>query len=129
MTAAPGQVWPQPQRSPHWAGQRTGHCWGLGPPPGRACRAPRPDSGSPRLHSPQPPPWHARPARPENNTARSVFLAFKPLVGKSVYSSVAAVEFLVDKQLALGHLVPFTSPRNGTPLDLSFQKCLVNGDY
>ena len=44
--------------------------------------------------------------------ARTIFLTSKPLVGKSVYNSTTAVELLVDKQLALGHLVPSTSPRN-----------------
>ena len=29
-----------------------------------------------------------------------------------MYSIVAAAEFLVDKELALGHLVPSTGPRN-----------------
>jgi len=29
-----------------------------------------------------------------------------------MYNSITAAEFLVDKQLALGHLVPSTSPQN-----------------
>jgi len=38
-------------------------------------------------------------ARPRSGAARTIFLIFKALVGKSVYNSITAVELLVDKQL------------------------------
>ena len=84
-------------------------CWGTRPP---ACHAFLPSQWAPldRQSAAQPGPPSLPLTRPGNGAARTVFLMFKPLVGKSVYNSLTAVEFLVDKQLALGHLVPSTSP-------------------
>ena len=78
-----------------------------------AARRPFPLTGSPRSVTSSPArPRHACPARHRSGATIIIFLTFKPLVGKSLYSSVTAVELLRDKQLALGHLVPSAGPRN-----------------
>jgi len=69
--------------------------------PGEAHDPPRATGGSARPGSPPPPPPSALalPGQPRSSAARTIFLTFKDLVGKSVYNSITAVEFLVSLSL------------------------------
>jgi len=70
--------------------------WGTWPPMGNWRRSAARTPPAPPPPNPSAP---ARPGQPRSGAARTIFLTFKDLVGKSVYNSITAVEFLVSLSL------------------------------